>query len=193
MNSIGIYKITNPKGRIYVGQSIDIEKRFRGYKKLSNCKKQTKLYNSFIKYGTINHTFEIIELCSLDMLNEKERYWQEFYNCLNGLNCNYVSTLNKKQLPSNEVLIKMSIAKSGKKQSENHIVNRVKSKQGYKHSNETKNKISIKRNKLLIDLQTGIFYDNAREASIALNIKKTTLEAMIGPRKYKNKTSITYA
>lgn len=42
---IGIYKITNPKGKVYIGQSIDINERFKTYSYLK-CKNQTKLYNS---------------------------------------------------------------------------------------------------------------------------------------------------
>jgi hypothetical protein len=42
---IGIYKITSPLKKIYIGQSINIENRFKGYKK-SLKKAQIKLYNS---------------------------------------------------------------------------------------------------------------------------------------------------
>ena len=38
----GIYKITNPKGKVYIGQSIDIYKRFKSYK-YSGFKMQRKL------------------------------------------------------------------------------------------------------------------------------------------------------
>jgi len=31
------------------------------------------------KFGPENFTFEIIEKCSRDKLNEREDYWQEFY------------------------------------------------------------------------------------------------------------------
>ena len=47
---IGIYKIISPSGKIYIGQSRNIDKRFQQYKRL-NCAKQPRLYNSFIKYG----------------------------------------------------------------------------------------------------------------------------------------------
>jgi group I intron endonuclease len=85
---IGIYKITNPSNKIYIGQSVDLKTRFRKYKYL-NCKRQTHLYNSFIKYSIENHVFEIIEECSLEQLNEKEIYWGLHYNVLGkmGLNC----------------------------------------------------------------------------------------------------------
>ena len=51
---IGIYKITSPSDRIYIGQSIDINKRFRKYYNLK-CKQQPKLYNSLCKYGVDAH------------------------------------------------------------------------------------------------------------------------------------------
>jgi group I intron endonuclease len=53
IDMVGIYKITNPKGKIYIGQSVDIEKRKYYYQAL-HCKKQTMLYNSIKKYGWDN-------------------------------------------------------------------------------------------------------------------------------------------
>ena len=85
----GIYKITSPSGRVYVGQSKDIESRWVSYRK-GNCHQQRILFNSIIKYGWINHIFEIIEECEVDELNCRERYWQDFYEVEKrgrGLNC----------------------------------------------------------------------------------------------------------
>lgn len=89
----GIYKITSPTGKIYVGQSVNIKRRFYHYKSIS-CKEQPRLYNSFIKHGVNNHTFEILELCDFHLLNIKERYWQEQFDCtgFNGLNCQLQKT-----------------------------------------------------------------------------------------------------
>jgi group I intron endonuclease len=85
---IGIYKITSPTNKIYIGQSINIEKRFKNYKSLSQTKGQKMLHYSFRKYGINNHLFEIIEECDIELLNERERYYQDFYNVLQeGLNC----------------------------------------------------------------------------------------------------------
>lgn len=88
MNKAGIYKITSPKGKIYIGQSIDLSKRFKQYRKYNN-KSQTKLYNSIKKYGFSNHIFEIIEYCNIENLNSRERYWQLYYNSIDkdNLNC----------------------------------------------------------------------------------------------------------
>ena len=59
MNTIGIYKLTSPSGKVYIGQSWDIFKRFNKYKNL-NCIRQSKLYNSLKKYGFENHIREIL-------------------------------------------------------------------------------------------------------------------------------------
>lgn len=190
---IGIYKITSPSNRIYVGQSIRLEERLLGYKKKQNCNRQPKLLNSFLKHGVENHIFEVIEECDIDLLNERERYWQDFYNVIiEGLNCILTNTLDKKAVFSKKVRKKMSDAGKGRIQCEAHIKKRVESKSGYKHSEETKNKISNKRNKLIIDLSTGIFYNNCLEASEALCINKSTLQAMLIGR-FKNKTNLIFA
>lgn len=62
---IGIYKITSPSGRIYIGQSWDIDQRFDYYKR-PRCKKQRKLYNSLRKYSSESHIFEIIHELPID-------------------------------------------------------------------------------------------------------------------------------
>ena len=51
MVKIGIYKIVSPSEKIYIGQSINIEKRWEKNYKTLKCKTQTKLYNSLKKYG----------------------------------------------------------------------------------------------------------------------------------------------
>jgi hypothetical protein len=84
---IGIYKITSPTNKIYIGQSTNIENRKYYYTSIK-CDKQHKLYNSLVKYGWEQHKFEVIEECSLEQLNEREIYWGQYYDVLseNGLN-----------------------------------------------------------------------------------------------------------
>ena len=81
MKILGIYKITSPNKKIYIGQSTDIEKRLNTYKGL-HCKTQVKLYNSFNKYGFDTHIFEIIEECAENKLLERETHWKLFYKVL---------------------------------------------------------------------------------------------------------------
>ena len=70
----GIYKITNPKGAIYIGQSKNVNERLTRYKKLQCCKSQHLLYRSFLKYGINNHSFEILVIgeYTKDELNKLE-------------------------------------------------------------------------------------------------------------------------
>jgi group I intron endonuclease len=75
---VGIYKIISPSNKVYIGQSIDIERRKKAYE-LFNCKQQPRIYNSLIKYGWEAHKHELIEECSLDKLNERELYWKQYY------------------------------------------------------------------------------------------------------------------
>jgi len=116
---IGIYKITSPSGKIYIGQSKDITKRWKKYENLK-CKNQIKIYRSLLKYGVENHIFEIIEECEIHELNNKERYYQEFYNVIgnNGLNLLLTSTEEKCQILSEETIAKIKIASTGRKHSE---------------------------------------------------------------------------
>lgn len=86
---IGIYKITNPLGRIYVGSSINIERRFKQYKYLRSGE-QRKINNSILKYGYENHTFEVLCQCSKEILLEKEAYYCLLLDVLHRNNLNLV-------------------------------------------------------------------------------------------------------
>lgn len=92
--SIGIYKITSPTNRIYVGQSIEIETRWSSHTSKSvYLKSKYPLYNSFRKYGIDTHLFEILEICDESQLNERERYWQDLFDVLSyGLNQRLTTT-----------------------------------------------------------------------------------------------------
>lgn len=82
---IGIYKIENLiNGKVYIGQSVDIETRWRAHKNKINQKNSIEihypLYQDFIRYGLENFSFEIIEECNIEELNEKEKMWINKYN-----------------------------------------------------------------------------------------------------------------
>ena len=152
----GIYKITSPSGKIYIGQTINYEKRIKCYKRLE-CKLQVKLYNSFKKYGVQSHNFQLIEFCESNLLNERERYWQDYYNCIGnkGLNCRLTKSTDKSgelseqtirrmkgRIVSQETRKKLSNALKGKKKSIQSIENNRKSNIGRKMTIETREKIS---------------------------------------------------
>ena len=85
---IGIYKIINPKGKVYIGQTIDYDRRLRHYR-LLKCKQQPKLYASLIEYGYTSHKVNLIKECEVKELTKWERHFQEMYKSVgtNGLNC----------------------------------------------------------------------------------------------------------
>lgn len=80
----GIYKITNiENGMCYVGQAVDIADRWKQHIKRgigADPPTQNKLYPAMLAIGVENFTFEIIEQCDGNMLNEREDYWQTFYH-----------------------------------------------------------------------------------------------------------------
>lgn len=135
--TIGIYKITNPKGNIYVGKSSNIEKRRIRYEKFTkHISSQPRIYNSIMKYGWDLHSFEIIELCALDELDDREVYWKKYYladlgGWDNVLFCNIYDTGGGPM--SEETRKKISNSLMG---SQNML--------GKKHSDETKKLMSEK-------------------------------------------------
>jgi group I intron endonuclease len=211
----GIYKITSPTNRVYIGQSVNINKRWCNYKGL-HCKDQSKLYNSFKKYGFNNHTFEVIEECIFEMLNIKERYWQEYYDVIgpNGLNCKYVKTDEKYGLFSDEVKRKISKANKGKqssmlgrkhsdetkiKMSETHKKNKHKRIfLGFrgKHSDEAKIKMSNAKkgkpakNKLKITLNQNIIFNSITEASAITGVGVTSISNNLSGRSKSTKIGV---
>jgi|688.fasta_scaffold204657_4 group I intron endonuclease len=143
---IGIYKITSPTNKIYIGQSIDIENRFTKYKCL-DCKNQIRLYNSLKKYGFNNHRFEIILECNINELNDKERYYQDLYLAIekNGLNCKLTKSNDKSGLLSEETKIKIGLSNKGRIVSDKQKARLKNINLGKKHSEETKLKMSLSR------------------------------------------------
>lgn len=79
----GIYKITNPNDKVYIGKATDLVRRKNAYRGLF-CVKQPKIYNSLKKYGWELHKFEIIELCPIEELIDKEISYKEEFIFHNG-------------------------------------------------------------------------------------------------------------
>lgn len=78
----GIYKITSlTSGKIYIGQSVDIRTRWRDHIKsaLVTGNKTNLLYSAMAKEFPENFTFEILEEVPRAQLNEREKYYIDFY------------------------------------------------------------------------------------------------------------------
>lgn len=80
----GIYKITNLiNNKIYIGQSTNIQNRWEEHKFYSS-NEHTALQAAFKKYGISNFSFEVIEECPKEKLDEREIYWIKFYDSYNN-------------------------------------------------------------------------------------------------------------
>lgn len=78
-----IYKITNLiNNKCYIGKTLNtIQERWRehcsDYKKRDEEKRP--LYSAMNKYGIENFKIEEIEQCNEDIVNDREKYWIEYY------------------------------------------------------------------------------------------------------------------
>lgn len=198
----GIYKITNPSEKIYIGESKDIDSRIYYYK-INSCVKQRKLFNSLKKYGWDAHKFEIIEECEVSELYCRERYWQDHYEVIgkNGLNLKLTNCGDVKVEMSQETKDRISLKNKG---SNNGMYGKVLTKakkearRDYKHSEDSLNKIqqrSYRGNnpgaKIILNLETGIFYDCVADAADTIGKNRDTLKQQLNGRR-KNYTSFIY-
>ena len=89
----GVYKITNQKTNMcYIGQAADVAKRWKDHAKCGlgiDTPANNKLYKSMQEDGIWNFSWELIETCPRDLLNEKEAFYIDLYDsCSYGYNSN---------------------------------------------------------------------------------------------------------
>ena len=89
MKRIGIYKIVNSiNGHIYVGCSLDIDRRWREHIKNAGKCSCVLISRALKKYGVGNFQLEVLELCREESLSDREVFWirtlQPEYNLTSG-------------------------------------------------------------------------------------------------------------
>lgn len=86
----GIYCIINKiNNKKYIGQTYDLEYRWKRHKSdlNNNNHSNNHLMSAWNKYGEDNFEFDIIEKCDLSIIDDREIYWINYYNCIkNGYN-----------------------------------------------------------------------------------------------------------
>lgn len=164
---IGIYKITNIiNGKVYIGQADDINRRWYHHKYYYQVK-DNLIYRAMRKYGIENFSFEVIEECSIEALDEREIYYIEQYNSYinaeksNGYNATLGGSTSRGYRHTEETKEKIREKKKGKKLSEEtkrkigealkgknnffynkHFIGEENSMYGKHHSEESKQKMS---------------------------------------------------
>lgn len=89
----GIYKITNQEtNQCYIGQAVDIATRWKNHAKYGlgiDTPANNKLYRAIQEYGIWNFSWELLESCKKEELNEKEVFYINLYDsCSYGYNSN---------------------------------------------------------------------------------------------------------
>jgi len=108
----GVYRITNlVNGMVYVGQSRDIERRWKEHKKESGREHNYYLYNAIRKYGIENFSFSIILECSMDELDFYEKKFITDFDSLKPNGYNLEGGGNSLKVMADETKEKISLSK----------------------------------------------------------------------------------
>ena len=86
-----IYKIQFPNGKVYIGQTVDVNSRWREHLREAAIGNNTKVYRAMRKYKIDISCFSIVEdnILTLEESNAKEIFYIAKYNSWhNGYNCN---------------------------------------------------------------------------------------------------------
>lgn len=112
----GIYKISFPSGRFYIGSSQNLKRRLEGHRSGMKHNKHPNviLQNAWNKYGENNCKFEILLVCSIEnLLWYEQRALDIWKPALNTAKCAGAS-MRGRQTPD-DVKAKLSVALKGRK------------------------------------------------------------------------------
>ena len=96
---IGIYKITNLKnGKVYIGQSQNMYERWNQHRTaLKSGHHPNRDMQKDWNKSSRGFRWDVVEYCSLNELNEREKYWIDKYNSIEeGYNKGWVPFKRKK-------------------------------------------------------------------------------------------------
>lgn len=169
----GVYLITNAiTGAKYVGQSIDIQRRFMEHKTPhSSLRSKSKQFvDDICAYGIKNFTFEVLEECKPEELLATERKWikriKPEYNTINY----GISEKTRKKISATLKKRWQEMPDDAKKRVIEH--NLIGPRKGHPVTESTRAKLRAanlgKRNYAVRVIETGIVYRGAQECAVAL-------------------------
>lgn len=211
MNKSGIYKIQsilNPQ-RFYIGSCVNFSNRKATHFNRLKCGKHhsKKLQRHYDKYGADDLEITLIHICNKeDLLFYEQIYLNKNFPYFNtckiaGSTLGVVLTEEHKK--------KISISGKGNqnclgnKLSEEHklklsVLNKGSNNRFYgkKHSEKTRKIISEKnigkKGRLVININTGIFYETIKQAAFSINMNSITLNSRLNGY-MKNTTPFRFA
>jgi group I intron endonuclease len=190
--SSGIYRIVCLiTGRMYVGSSLDLQKRKRDHFSLlrRNAHTNKKLQHAFNKYGPDAFRFEIVELVLAPFLLEREQYWlDKIRPALNIARSTQSAHLGLKHSPASRAKMSARLRgrtahNRGKKSSPEAIEKNRQAKLGKKASPATKEKMRVRMTGNTINQgrkHTTEYIEKLRQASTGRKASPETLAKRIG-------------
>lgn len=183
-----IYKITSPKGRLYIGRTNDIKRRISQYKSVIKIRHQRLIEASLLKYGFENHKFEVLEegRGSPEFISSREIYYIDLYNSLRKNNPNGLNIVRgSKGGDYNKAGKHTELQLQASKKNLLKATEFNKTKRIYPPiSDKQKEQISIKNSgdnskisKTVLNLETGIYYESIRQCAKYNNIAESTLRS----------------
>lgn len=139
-----IYKITNPKGRVYIGRTVNFKKRMYNYA-WGTDKSQRLIYRSVQKYGWDSHEVGVLEEFEGDLAvaDSKEIFWIRSYMSHYS---KYPSQKGMNLTSGGGGMLGRKLTEKQKKQlSDYNKVNPTRGCLGHKMSEESKAKMSLKK------------------------------------------------
>jgi group I intron endonuclease len=164
-----IYKITNKlNGKVYIGQTIQsFKRRIRSHKSHLQSQKHHNelLQKAYNKYGWDAFEADVIEVCDVDDIDARERFWIDRYNATDhDFGYNFETGGNKLKKHSPSTIRKFILSSRG----ENNKI----------QANDVE---TIKRRLIAGDSLTGIAKDFAVSKSCIYRIKKLQNWEYIAP------------